>query len=81
MARRKKTGRGRVRDVLPTNPSNRVQKYFRGGQYRKAEKTLLRLLARAERSRSPRDLEVACLLNSLGIVFKYLAKYEEAERI
>ncbi len=48
------------------------------GKYREAERKLLRALRLAESNLGARHIQVAWVLNSLGMTYKYLARYAAA---
>ena len=49
------------------------------GRYQDAEAPLLQALSLAEEQLDTQDLDLAIILNSLGMVYKYLARFEEGE--
>src|SRR5437762_11344774 len=60
--------------------SRRAETYRSKGRYGEAEAFYLRALAIAEQAFGPDHLEVATVLNNLGVVYKYLACFAEASR-
>src|SRR5687767_8256387 len=51
------------------------------GRYGSSERLYRRALALAEEHLPPDDLDVASLLNGLGILHKYQGRYDEAEPV
>ncbi|HEY7538857.1 MAG TPA: tetratricopeptide repeat protein, partial [Methylomirabilota bacterium] len=50
------------------------------GEYRRAERLFQRSIELAERALAPSDIEVATVLNDLGVLYKELSRFDEAER-
>src|ERR1043165_3291076 len=57
-----------------------AQRHREQGRYAAAEELLQRALEIAGRAYAPDDLEIAGILNDLGVVHKFQGRYEEAER-
>jgi hypothetical protein len=59
----------------------RAQAFLEKGSYREAAACHLRALAAAGEVFGTDHLEVAAVLNNLGVVYKYLARFTEARRV
>jgi hypothetical protein len=58
----------------------RAERLRGGGEYRRAERLYRKTLAAGERAFGRDAVEVAVLLNNLGVVCKYLGRFREAGR-